>query len=548
MVYKTYISKFDTIISGSKMNTGLNPIAELVYGRDTIVSRILMYFDHNKVKQLMDEGVMVDMKKMKHTLHITNAGSIDFTQLHDCETSSINFNKKIRATSFDIIFFLVPKLWDRGKGFDYSKNFLNTDFYSKTVVDPKRLYSEDGCNWFQSRNGYPWNDGEKEDLTQEEIDRITEEFLEKCDVDTVDELTPEQKEALNKLLECARKPKYAPGIYTNDKLSLEYDKYAAGEDSIVIGRQHFDVGNENINLDITDTFNKFLEGDLENYGIAMAFSPLLETMDSEYENYIGWLTDKTNTFFEPFVETRYEDVVMDDRSNFVLSKRNRLYLYCTIGDHLEDLSLNPTVTIRNSDDEIIRDSAGREMTLIMSKRQSKGIYYIDLKLSKNDFEADTMLYDTWTNIQYQGTVLDDVELDFVVKATPNYFNIGNSLVSSNATFSPTIAGIKEKEQIKRGDIRKLVISPKPSYTTNTVQLLDSIDIRLYVKDGTREIDVIEWDKVNKAFVENFYMIDTNILIPQRYFVDIRIKYGMNSIIHHDVLSFDIVDDINNKYA
>ena len=159
-----------------------------------------------------------------------------------------------------------------------------------------------------------------------------------------------------------------------------------------------------------------------------------------------------------------------------------------------------------------------------------------------------MLYDTWTNIQYQGTLLEDVELDFVVRATPNYFNIGNSLVSSNATFSPTIAGIKEKEQIKRGDIRKLVISPKPSYTTNTVQLLDSIDLRLYVKDGTREIDVIEWDAVNKAFVENFYMIDTNILIPQRYFVDIRIKYGMNSIIHHDVLSFDIVDDINNKYA
>jgi hypothetical protein len=111
-----------------------------------------------------------------------------------------------------------------------------------------------------------------------------------------------------------------------------------------------------------------------------------------------------------------------------------------------------------------------------------------------------------------------------------------------------ISGVSEKEQIKRGDIRKLVIQAKPSYTNNTVQLVDSMDLRLYVKDGTREIDVIEWDKVNKAFLENYYLIDTNILIPQRYFVDIRIKYGMNSIIHHDVLSFDIVDDLNNKYA
>jgi len=499
MVYKTYLSKFNTIISGSKLNTGLNPIAELVYGHDTVVSRILMYFDHNKVKELMGNGSMVDISKMKHTLHITNAGSIDFTQLHQKETSSINSRTKIRATSFDIIFFLIPKPWDRGKGFDYSRNFINMDFYcqKKVNIDPERLVSEDGCNWFQRMNGLKWDE---------------------------------------------------PGIYSNDKLSEEYDKFSAGEESIVIGRQHFDVGNENINLDITDVFNKFLYGDLENYGIGMAFSPMLEISDSEYENYIGFLTDKTNTFFEPFVETRYDDQVLDDRANFVLGKRNRLYLYCTIGDHLEDLSLNPTVTIRNGEGEIIRDATGREMTWIMSKRQSKGVYYIDVKLSRSDFEPNTMLYDSWTNIQYQGTLLDDVELDFVIKESANYFNIGNSLSTTDVTFSPTTAGIKEKEQIKRGDIRKLVIQAKPSYTNNTVQLLDSMDIRLYVKDGTREIDVIEWDKVNKAFLDNYYVIDTNILIPQRYFVDIRIKYGMNSIIHHDVLSFDIVDDLNNKYA
>lgn len=497
MVYKTYISKFNTIISGSKLNTGLNPIAELVYGHNNIVSRILLYFDHNKVKEQIENGNMPDIKKMKHILHITNAGSIDFTQLHQKETSSINDNVKVRATSFDIIFFLIPKFWDRGKGFDYTRNYLNVDFYSKNVIDATRLTSEDGCNWFKRVNEFEWD---------------------------------------------------TPGIYSNEELSKEYDKFSAGEESIVIGRQHFDVGNENINFDITEVFNKFLYGDLENYGIGIAFSPMYEIADSEYENYVGFLTDKTNTFFEPFVETRYDDVVSDDRANFVLGKKNRLYLYCTIGDHLEDLSINPTVTIRNSEGEIIRDSSGREMTFIMSKRQAKGIYYIDFKLSRSDFQPDTMLYDTWTNIQYQGTLLDDVELDFVIKQSANYFNIGNSMSTSNVTFNPVISGIKEKEQIKRGDIRKLVIQAKPSYTNDTVQLLDTMDVRLYVKDGTREIDVIEWDGVNKAFMENYYMVDTNILIPQRYFVDIRIKYGMNSIIHHDVLQFDIVDDLNNKYV
>jgi len=489
MVYKTYISKFNTIISNSKLNTGINPISELVYGHDNIVSRALLYFDHTQVKKLMDDGIMPNMSKMKHVLHITNAGSIDFTQLHQKETSSINDNKKIRATSFDIIFFLIPKPWDRGKGFDYSTSYFNVDFYSKTVVDPNRLISTDGSNWFQRMNGLPWDE---------------------------------------------------EGIYTNDTLSKEYDKFSANEDSIIVCRQHFDIGNENISIDITDTFNKFLTGELENYGIAMAYSPLLEVTDSEYENYIGFLTDKTNTFFEPFVETRYSDVVMDDRSNFVLNKDNKLYLYCTIGDTLQDLDNNPTVTIKNGDDEVIME--------LESQKHTRGIYYVDLKLSKGDFEADTMLYDTWGNISYQGTKLDDVELDFVLKDTPNFFNIGNSLSTTNATFTPSITGIKEKEQIKRGDVRKMIISAKPNYTINTTQLVDNIDIRLYVRDGTREIDVIEWDSINRAFSENFYILDTNILIPQRYYVDIRITYGMNSIIHHDILLFDIVDDLNNKYA
>lgn len=489
MVFKSYITKFTTIISNSKLNTGLNPISELVYGKNNIVSRALFYFDHNKVKGLIENGTMIDIKNMKHTLHIINAGSTDLTQLHTCETSSINDNMKLRATSFDIIFFLIPKPWDSGKGFDYTMNALNYGYYSPTPTDPKRLYSTDGCNWFQRMNGLPWEE---------------------------------------------------EGIYTNETLSKEYDKFSCGEESIVVGRQHFDVGNESIDLDITTVFNKFLNGELENYGLGMAFSPLLESMDSDYENYVGWFTNKTNTFFEPYVETRYSDVVSDDRSNFVLNKDNRLYLYCTIGDTLQDLDNNPTVTIKNNDEE--------EITTLESQKQFRGIYYIDLNLSKSDFEADTMLYDTWGNISYQGTKLDDVELDFTLKDTPNFFNIGNSLSTTNVTFTPSISGIKEREEIKRGDVRKLIISAKPNYTVNTTQLVDNIDIRLYVKDGTREIDVIEWDSINKAFSENFYMLDTNILIPQKYFVDVRIKYGMNSIIHHDVLSFNIVDDLNNKYA
>ena len=186
MIYKSFIDKFTTIISGSKTNTGLNPISTLVYGHNGIVSRSLLHFNLDGLKKQIENGVMVDKSKMKHTLHITNAGSIDFTQVHDKRTSDIGDNQTIRATSFDLIFFLIPKEWDRGKGFDYSKNYFNIDFYSRNVIDTTRLHSEDGCNWFQRMNGLKWDE---------------------------------------------------EGVYSNDTLSKEYDKFSAMEDSIIIARQ-----------------------------------------------------------------------------------------------------------------------------------------------------------------------------------------------------------------------------------------------------------------------------------------------------------------------
>ena len=78
--------------------------------------------------------------------------------------------------------------------------------------------------------------------------------------------------------------------------------------------------------------------------------------------------------------------------------------------------------------------------------------------------------------------------------------------------------------------------------------VDSIELRLYVRDGTRELDVIPFDRMNKTMNETFTVLDTNMLLPQKYYVDVKINYGMQSIIHHDMLHFKIIDDLNNKYA
>lgn len=501
MIYKTFIEKINTIIKGSNINTSLNPVSEILYGKN--VSRMLLYFDHRKIKKMMEDGTMPDKSKITHRLKITNAGSVDFTMLHNQKCSSVNECKSRRASSFDLIFFLIPKRWDAGKGFDYSRSVFQEDYYdTKNDFWGNRLVSTDGCNWYQRRNGLDWDE---------------------------------------------------EGVYTNETLTNEYDKFSSEEGSdIIFARQRFEVGGENIDLDITDIVNKFVSGELENYGIGIAYSPMLERSGgakngiiSLTEHYSSWFTNKTNTFFEPFVETQYHDYVDDDRANFILNKDNKLYLYCNLGGQLTDLDELPTVTITDSNEDVVEDASGNLLENVEAKHFSKGIYYIDLKISNR--EEDTMLYDTWKNIKYEGSKLSPVELDFTLKSPNMFFNIGNKL-ENNKRFIPNVSGINTDEDIKRGDIRKVNILARVEYETKEYELINGMETRLYIKDGTRELDVLHWEPVNKTFLENYILIDTNILIPQKYYLDIKIKYGMEEIIHHDVLHFNIVDDINNKYA
>ena len=211
---------------------------------------------------------------------------------------------------------------------------------------------------------------------------------------------------------------------------------------------------------------------------------------------------------------------------------NNLYLYCNIGGHTENLDELPTCSVNGSDYEV--------------KQFSKGIYYIDINLSKNDFKPNTMLFDVWDNIKYQGEELDAVELDFVVKNNTLHFNIGNSLEVSTKLV-PTISGIKYDENIQRGDVRKVIITPLVEYKKNTAELVDNMCVRLYIKDGEREVDVIPYENVNRTFMENYFLVDTKMLIPEKYYIDVKFKYNQEIIIHHNILSFKITENLNNKY-
>ncbi len=474
IVTHTFISKSNTIIKDSVASVGLNPILELNYGK--MLTRGLIYFDHTKVQKMVEDKIYPDISKLRHVLKMKNAGSIDDKHINRIYLDSNGDYYKQRTSSFDLIYFLIPNDWDEGKGFDYKQD-LN--------LRNHRAYSWRGCNWYQYQTYCKWEN---------------------------------------------------EGIYSTDKLSKELDLFTSkngNQSNIIIGYQHFDKGNESIEFDITETFNKFITGELCNYGIGIAFSPQYENKNTELTQYVGFFTSHTHSFFEPYVETTYNETIEDDRADFYLDKSNKLYFYSIVGGKYANLDEFPTCMINDTSYEV--------------KQATKGVYYIDIEVPSSSYEDNTMLYDVWSNIKYKGKSFPNVELEFVTKSSNDYYQFGIPSSKQETELIPTLYGIKYKEVIKRGDIRKINVDCRIPYTTDQDRNNNYIEYRLYILSGEKQIDVIDWQKVEKGYNENYFFINTNELLPSRYYIDIRINVNMELFNYQKVLEFDIADNITEYY-
>jgi hypothetical protein len=217
-----------------------------------------------------------------------------------------------------------------------------------------------------------------------------------------------------------------------------------------------------------------------------------------------------------------------------------------IGDRVYDIEMNGKPTLlKMSKKELLNMKQTYE-----AKQTTRGAYYVEVELNSGEYEENTMLYDIWSNIKYKGKTFPDVELSFVVKNSNGYYSFG--LPSANYTestqkFSPYISGIDHQEKIRRGDIRKVIVDCKVPYTSNKMYAVDNIEYRLYTKDGVRELDVIDYSKVERGYNTNYFLIDTNDLIPSRYYIDLKIKYDMEEVFHRDMIEFEIVNDVTEVY-
>jgi hypothetical protein len=302
----------------------------------------------------------------------------------------------------------------------------------------------------------------------------------------------------------------------------------------IIDTVHFDNGNEDLVADITDYVNGIIISGNTNHGLGIAFAPLYEGINSEVDQSVAFFTKYTQTFFEPFVETVFEDRIDDSRQNFIAEVTQNLYLYVTKGTNFYDLDNNPTVDITDQSGAILGGLTGLTTTKIR-----KGVYQVSFGLSGNLCDGKRFYYDKWKNLSLDGVSIANVTQKFVPKPYTSLFSVGEN-VKQLERYSVQFFGIKLNEKIKRGENRKIVVSFR-SLDVPKTQLFEEVFYRVYIKEGRTNVNVFDWTQLDVTNENSFYL-NTDIMIPREYYLEIKGKTHTEEIYYNDQIKFEIISE------
>jgi hypothetical protein len=482
-INNSYFSRNNTLISNSFVNSGRNPVTELFYGDGSLVNpigftRFIFDLDLTLLKEKYQNGIISEgcNTNTTHTLRMTNTSYFD-KELLNTSTSQ----GRLRATSFDLILFRIPYVnfnenqpqnWDEGVGYDY--------YDLVTGIPSDKNYSDRPSNWSATTTITDWQQA---------------------------------------------------GVYSNTNTgSFNYNQLE------IVATQHFEFGDENVEFDMTDEINSILDGSLINTtGWGIAYLPQVENLTGTTGNYsVGFFTRHTQTFYEPFLETNYDDSIEDDRNSFSLGKINKLYLYIFEDGDFQNLDNKPLVTISDQSGTPIPG-----LVNIQSCQVTKGVYEVTIPPLLG-YRTPCIFTDTWSDISLNGFSLPNVINEFAIYPLQKSIQIGTT-TNDPVIYGFDYYGIKQDEKILNTDIRKVGVIIKKAYTTN--KLLPKVEgyYRVYVREGQTEVQVQEWTKLNRTPNEYYFIFDTRDKIPNEYYIDLKVISSGEINTYKRQIKFQIVN-------
>jgi hypothetical protein len=496
-ILRSYINKNNTIISNSYVNTGRNPVIELNFGASDLIvpnfgyTRFIFDLDLSLLEENIASGVISTgcTSAMTHTLKMTNTSSFDNELLN-----SFMSNERRRATSFDLILWRIPKFsgttgqpqyWDEGVGYDYNdfniaQNSANGGISPLTYVD-SRAYSTRPSNWYQTTTLSGWSQN---------------------------------------------------GIYNNvNQGVVNYSGLT------IVARQHFELGNEDLNMDMTAEINGILNGSITGVtGWGISYLPQIENITGLTESYsVAFFSRHTQTFYQPYLLTNYNDFVEDDRNLFLKNQENKLFLYVYQNGDFANLDSDPFVRIEDRN-----GTAVTGMGSLTTCLKTKGIYEVTVPNGFANYPTPCIFYDVWSGLTINGQSVPNVTNQFTLQPYTSGIQIG-SVSKDPEIYGFDFYGILQNEKILNTDIRKVGVTIKKAYTGQQLLLDVSGFYRVYVTEGTTEVLVQDWTPLNRTPNEYYFIFDMRDKIPNQYFVDIQVNTSGEKDTYKRQLTFSIVN-------
>ena len=200
-----------------------------------------------------------------------------------------------------------------------------------------------------------------------------------------------------------------------------------------------------------------------------------------------------------------------------------------------NLDSDPIVQIYNNSGDLLYTLTAGQVT--------KGIYCVCFSIPCDTYSTPCMFTDRWSNLVIAGNCQTSVTNRFTLKANEDYFNIGTN-VGLPKHYGYSISGIKRDEKIVNGDIRKVIVSARKEYSANVPVALSNLQYRIYVKQGTTEVETHPWEKINNAYNQNYFILDTGDMIPNEYYVDIQAISNLEVNTYPQTIKFQIVNQAN----
>lgn len=308
--------------------------------------------------------------------------------------------------------------------------------------------------------------------------------------------------------------------------------YSTG--TTIVDTIHFDNGNENLDVDITNYINGIIVSGNTNHGLGLAFAILYQNIEPEVDQSVAFFTKYTQTFFEPFVESVFNDRIDDNRNNFIEKVNQNLYLYVTKGTNFYDLDVNPTVDILDNTNTLISGLGNLPVTKV-----KKGVYKVTFGIDGITCDGKKFFYDVWKGIEIDGISLSNVTQKFVPKPYTSNYSIGPNQTELQR-YAIQFFGIKQNEKVKRGELRKFVVTFRSIDIPKTT-ILDEVYYRIFIKEGRVDVIVHDWTQIDVTN-ENSFTLDTSIYIPREYHIELKGKTHTEEIFYDEIIKFEILSE------